>query len=68
MPLDGLHPEKGDMVNQKQIGLHTDNVCYDAMLKEKGLTWVEAQHAAEDRSQWRQIVDALCTTGNKVSK
>ena len=29
-------------------------------VKEMGLTLGEAQHAAKDRSRWRQIVDALC--------
>ena len=33
-----------------------------AELKEMGLTLGEAQHAAKDRSRWRQIVDALCPT------
>ena len=33
-----------------------------AELKEMGLTWGEAQHAAKDQSRWRQIVDALCPT------
>jgi len=31
-----------------------------AELKEMNLTWGEAQHAAQDRSRWRQIVEALC--------
>ena len=31
-------------------------------LKEMGLTMGEAQYTAKDRSQWRQIIDALCPT------
>ncbi|XP_061913857.1 uncharacterized protein LOC133656987 [Entelurus aequoreus] len=31
-----------------------------AELKEMNLTWGEAQHVAQDRSRWRQIVEALC--------
>ena len=33
-----------------------------AELKEMNITWGEAQHAAQDRSRWRQIVKALCPT------
>ena len=33
-----------------------------AELKEMNLTWGEAQHAAQDRSRWRQIVEALFPT------
>ncbi|XP_070567278.1 uncharacterized protein [Ptychodera flava] len=33
-----------------------------AELKEMGLTWDEAQHAAKDRERWRQLVIALCHT------
>ena len=33
-----------------------------AELKEISLTWGEAQHAAQDRSRWREIVEALCPT------
>lgn len=31
-----------------------------AELKEMALTWGEAQHAAQDMSRWRQIIEALC--------
>ena len=31
-----------------------------AELSEMGLSWGEAQHAAKDRSRWKQIIDALC--------
>jgi hypothetical protein len=31
-----------------------------AELKEMGLTWGEAQAAAQDRERWRGIVAALC--------
>ena len=33
-----------------------------AELKEMNLTWGEAQHEAQDRSRWRQIVVASCPT------
>ncbi len=34
-------------------------------LKMANLTWGEAQHAAQDRTRWKQIVTALCSTGNE---
>ena len=34
-------------------------------LKMANLTWGEAQHAAQDRIRWKQIVTALCSTGNE---
>ena len=34
-------------------------------LKMANLTWGEAQHAAQDRTRWKQIVMALCSTGNE---
>ncbi|XP_070549760.1 uncharacterized protein [Ptychodera flava] len=33
-----------------------------AELKEMGLTWGEAHHAAKNRERWRQLVIALCPT------
>lgn len=34
-------------------------------LKEMGLTWGEAQHAANYRAKWKEIIDALCPTQDK---
>lgn len=34
-------------------------------LKEIGLKWGEAQHEGKDRPIWRQIIDALCPSGDK---
>jgi len=31
-------------------------------LDEMGLTWGEAQHVAQDRDRWKDIVEALCPT------
>jgi len=36
-----------------------------AELKEKGLSWDEAQASAKDRTVWQNIVVALCPTGTK---
>ena len=36
-----------------------------AELKEMNLTWGEAQHAAQDRSRWRQIGEAFVLLGTK---
>ena len=40
----------------------------DGRAKRDVLAWCEAQHAAEDRSRWKQTVDALCPTGRKMTK
>ena len=37
-------------------------------LKEMGLTLGEAQHAAKDRSRWRQVVDTLCPARDEQDK
>jgi len=37
-------------------------------LKEKGLSWGEAQASAKDRILWRNIVVALCPTGDEEDK
>ena len=34
-------------------------------LKELGLSWGEAQASAKDRTLWRNIVVALCPTGDE---
>ncbi|KAJ8399487.1 hypothetical protein AAFF_G00411990 [Aldrovandia affinis] len=34
-------------------------------LKTANLTWGEAQHAAQDRTRWKQIVAALCSSRNE---
>ncbi|KAK2171021.1 hypothetical protein NP493_1110g00012 [Ridgeia piscesae] len=39
-----------------------------AVLKEMGLSWGEAQASAKDRTLWRSIVVALCTTGDEEDK
>ena len=39
-----------------------------AELKEVNLTWGEALHAAQDRTRWRQIVEALCPTRDEEDK
>ena len=36
-----------------------------AELSEVKLTWSEAQHAAQNRVKWKEIVVALCPTGNE---
>ena len=36
-----------------------------AELSEVNLTWAEAQHAAQNRAKWREIVVALCPTGDE---
>ena len=33
-----------------------------------GLSWGEAQAAAKDRTPWRNVVVALCTTGDEEDK
>ena len=35
-----------------------------AELSEVKLTWGEAQHAAQNRAKWKEIVVALCPTGD----
>ena len=39
-----------------------------AELQEMGLSWGEAQAAAKDRTLWRNIVVALCPTGDEGDK
>jgi len=39
-----------------------------AELKEKGLSWGEAQASAKDRTLWQNIVVALCPTGDEEDK
>ena len=39
-----------------------------AELKEKGLSWGEAQASDKDRTLWRNIVVALCPTGDEEDK
>ena len=39
-----------------------------AELREMGLSWGEAQASAKDRTLWRNIVVALCPTGDEVDK
>ena len=34
-------------------------------LEEMGITWGEAQSIAQDRPKWKQIVAALCPTGDE---
>ena len=36
-----------------------------AELQDMGLSWGEAQAAAKDRTQWRNMVVALCPTGDE---
>ena len=39
-----------------------------AELRDTGLSWGEAQAAAKDRTLWRNIVVAWCTTGDEEDK
>jgi hypothetical protein len=39
-----------------------------AELAEMGLSWGEAQHAAQDRAMWKQRVAALCHTSGEEDK
>lgn len=39
-----------------------------AELNEIHLTWGEVQHAAQDKSQWKQIVEALRPTWDEEDK
>ena len=39
-----------------------------AELQDMGLSWGEAQAAAKDRTPWRNVVVALCTTGDEEDK
>ena len=39
-----------------------------AELQDMGLSWGEAQAAAKDRNLWRNIVVALCPTGDEEDK
>ena len=39
-----------------------------AELREMGLSWGEAQASANDRTLWREIVVALCPTGDEEEK
>ena len=39
-----------------------------AELKEKGLSWGEAQASAKDRTLWQNIVVALCPTWDEEDK
>jgi len=39
-----------------------------AELKEKGLSWGEAQDSAKDRTSWQHIVVALSPTGDEEDK
>ena len=36
-----------------------------AELSEVKLTWDEAQHAVQNRTRWKDIVVALCPTGDE---
>ena len=36
-----------------------------AELSEVKLTWGEAQHAAQNRAKWKEIVVGLCPTGDE---
>ena len=36
-----------------------------AELKEKGLSWGEAQASAKDRTLWQNVVVTLCPTGDE---
>ena len=48
------------MVTWRQTGM--------AELKEKGLSWGEAQASAKDRALWQNIVMALCPTWDEEDK
>ena len=37
-------------------------------LEEMGYSWGQAQFIAEDRVRWRQLVEALCPTGDEEDK
>jgi hypothetical protein len=39
-----------------------------AELKEKGLSWGEAQASAKDRTLWQNIIVTSCPTGDKEDK
>ena len=37
-------------------------------LEEMGYSWGQAQFIAKDRARWRQLVEALCPTGDEEDK
>ena len=37
-------------------------------LEEIGYSWGQAQFIAKDRAKWRQLVEALCPTGDEEDK
>ncbi|CAG9135134.1 unnamed protein product [Plutella xylostella] len=43
--------------------VHTWRRTVDGELRAQGLSWTEARAVAEDRTAWRTLVKALCTTG-----
>ena len=44
------------------------NMIYDVYSTRYGLSWGKAQAAAKDRTLWKNIVVALCPTGDKEDK
>ena len=67
------HPQSGTKMDtnwKKEARTAKDDMATEVMdeLKETGLSWGEAQASAKDRTLWRNIVVALCPTGDEEDK
>ena len=62
LPCAGHHLVKGNLVGQKPPSAE---LILMAKLSELKLTWGEVQNAAQNRSKWKEIVVALCPTGDE---
>ena len=61
LPCAGHHLVKGNLGRPKTTWRRT----VIAELSEVKLTWDEAQHVAQNRAKWKEIVVALCPTGDE---
>ena len=69
----GKYPQSWTMLDatrKKEVRTTKDHMVKTVMteLQEIGLSWGEAQTAAKDRTLWRNIVVALCPTGDEEDK
>ena len=55
---------------KRKPGMSTTTWCRTVMaeLSEVKLTWGEAQHAAQNRVKWKEILIALCPTGDEEER
>ena len=61
-------PEYNDYIVCKEYWIQYQFRLYKLYMYILGLSWGEAQASAKDRTLWREIVVALCPTGDEEEK